>query len=764
MSSQTGASDARIELGYDAEVYERLRGGDSNPDAVVRVVCGGRELARGRDGLRWHCGQLVRALDSLFAGEPATVEFYEGDERYRLVPDGDAVRFRHERGPTPDGGPTPDEGSTVDEPTADASTAGAVDDEPTRGVPLDRETFVAELLRTVETFCDVAVGANPALADEVAEIRERAGDARVAAAGFDDWGLPVGLLDVVPETAHDGTVYTQTVVLGTGDVRFGAFDGEVLVSEASRDAPAAARLWLSNPNVVARGEDVGLRVEPNPDALVWYDHAFAGEVVDVAEVPDAARTPADDRPDRFALLHVGGGTVAFDPDEAGGVAVGDRLCLRATRVHLTAVAVADAPSMTDRSEADLRDALSDPSRRAAAATELARRDADGAAAAVADCLAAGPPVTDRRALVRALDVLGDRAAVPTLVDGLGDPDPDVRRAAAAALATVGHPDALEPLLAAVRSESDAATRRAVARAARDVDPTTALDYFADLVRTDTDPAVRESVVRVLSETGGTRAENLVVEAIDDPNPDVAREAISAVRWFADERPVGGLLRRLADDDPAVRTAAADAFVELGARAAHYHDGDELGPEARARVVRALVDRLDDDNAAVRETVMEALGSQAHPESVMPLCAAYDDEACRPDAVDALGRVGDPRAIPTVVAALDDASAAVRRRACRACARLGTAAGVRRLCRLARSDPELAVRVEAVDALGRVGDDRDAVFDALEAVLDDDEADARWEAVTTLGRLDHPRARFVLRRAAEDDPDASVRERARSRLE
>jgi HEAT repeat protein len=754
MSSQAGVEDARIEVGYDAAVYERLRGGDPNPDAAVRVVCGGRILVRGRDGLRWHCAQLVRALDPLFDDEPATVEFYEADERYHLVPDGDAVRLRYER--TANG---EDEGGTA---------------------VLDRAAFVTELLRTAETFCDVVVGTNPALADEVAEIRERAGDARVAAAGFGDWGLPVRLLDTVPETAHGGTVYTQTAVLAVGDARFGAFDGDVLADEASRDAPAAARLWLSDPTAVERGGSVGLHVEPNPDALAWHDHAFSGEVVDVSDLPASARPPSDDSPDRRALLHVGAGTVAFDPDAVDvadedasaddgrappEVAVGQRLRLRAARVHLSDVAVADAPSLVDRTDAELRDALADPSLRAAAATELARRDADDAVAAITDCLRADPPAPDRRALVRALDVLADEAAVPGLVERLGDTDPDVRRAAAVALATVGDPSALDPLLTAVRSESDAATRRAVARAARDVDPTRALDHFASLVRTDSDPAVRESVVRVLGGTGNVHAEALVVEAVDDPNPDVAREAISAVRWFTDERPVGGLLRRLDDDDPTVRAAAANAFVELGARAAHYHDGEELSAETRTRVVRALLERLDDENAAVRAAVMEALGSQAHPESVMPLCAAYDgDEACRSATVDALGRVGDPRAIPTVVAALDDDDPGVRRRACRACARLGTSAGVPRLGRLARTDPQLAVRVEAVEALGHVGDDRDEVFEALEAVLDDGESDLRWEAVTALGRLDHPRARFVLRRVAEDDPDESVRERARSRLE
>jgi HEAT repeat protein len=241
-----------------------------------------------------------------------------------------------------------------------------------------------------------------------------------------------------------------------------------------------------------------------------------------------------------------------------------------------------------------------------------------------------------------------------------------------------------------------------------------------------------------------------------------------------------------DDDPTVRAAAAGAFVELGARTPDYHGEGAFGPETRTRVVRSLLERLDDESAAVRATAIEALGSQAHPESVAPLCDAYDrDTECRPSVVDALGRIGDPRAIPTVVAALDDDRPGVRRRACRACARLGTAAGVSRLCRLAREDPRPAVRVEAVEALGRVGDDRDEVFDALEAILDVREtgvdargaerdrssafggaenADLRWEAVTALGRLDHPRSRFLLRWVAEEDPDDSVRDRARSRLE
>jgi HEAT repeat protein len=222
---------------------------------------------------------------------------------------------------------------------------------------------------------------------------------------------------------------------------------------------------------------------------------------------------------------------------------------------------------------------------------------------------------------------------------------------------------------------------------------------------------------------------------------------------------------LCDDDPTVRREAAGAFVELGAQAEHYHDGDELTDETRERVVNALVERLSDPEPTVRSWVMKALGAQAHPTAVGPLCDAYDEETdLRWNAIAALGRLRDPRAIPTVVSALDDDDSGVRRRACRACARLETGAAVTPLCERVRSDVNEGVRREAVDALGRIGTVRPEVVETMSAALAEEDADVRRTVVTALGRMHGPAVHRLLRETASDDPDGAIRELAQTKLE
>ncbi|RDI71861.1 HEAT repeat domain-containing protein, partial [Halopelagius longus] len=450
---------------------------------------------------------------------------------------------------------------------------------------------------------------------------------------------------------------------------------------------------------------------------------------------------------------------------AGRAAVGDRLAVRAGRTELRGLDVVAEPSVCDWSEERLRGALADADRRAEAAAELARRGVRTAVPTLVETLEGDRSAPDRRAVVRALDVLADPRGVDALVSRLADDDDAVRRAAATALATVGDPEALDALLGAAKAEDDETTRYAMIRAARDVDPTTAMDRFAHLLRTGDDPAVRETVVRVLRVTNGERARGLVLEALDDSDPSVAREAIAAVRWADDERAVPALLRRLNDDDALVRQEAAGAFAELGARADEFRDGEELSDSTRERVVGALIDRLDDPVAAVRSWVIEALGAQSHPRAVGPLCDAYDEESeLRWNVVAALGRIRDPRAIPTVVAALDDDDPSVRRRACRASAQLGTAAAVSPLCDRATSDPNADVRREAIDALGRLGENPARVAETMASVLEDDRTALRRAAVTALGRVGGSEARRLLRETAENDPHEAVREHARSTLE
>jgi HEAT repeat protein/beta-lactamase regulating signal transducer with metallopeptidase domain len=144
------------------------------------------------------------------------------------------------------------------------------------------------------------------------------------------------------------------------------------------------------------------------------------------------------------------------------------------------------------------------------------------------------------------------------------------------------------------------------------------------------------------------------------------------------------------------------------------------------VVRALIARLRDENAEVRQA-----------------------------AADALGRIGDPLAIPALVASLDDPEAEVRRSALDALSQFERgvpAAPIRAL--LTFGDAE--VRARAASMLGQMRD-RSSVG-AIGRLVQDSDADVRREAIHALAEIRDPAGTPAVA-AALQDADADVRRHA-----
>ena len=144
------------------------------------------------------------------------------------------------------------------------------------------------------------------------------------------------------------------------------------------------------------------------------------------------------------------------------------------------------------------------------------------------------------------------------------------------------------------------------------------------------------------------------------------------------------------------------------------------------VVRALMARLRDENAEVRQA-----------------------------AADALGRIGDPLAIPALVASLDDPEAEVRRSALDALSQFERgvpAAPIRTL--LAFGDPE--VRARAASMLGQMRD-RSSVG-AIGRLVQDPDADVRRDAIQALAEIRDPAGAPAVA-AALQDRDVDVRRQA-----
>lgn len=170
-----------------------------------------------------------------------------------------------------------------------------------------------------------------------------------------------------------------------------------------------------------------------------------------------------------------------------------------------------------------------------------------------------------------------------------DPDPNVLRAAAQALARYGETDGLvETLSRRARRDSYVGIRLAAVQAlCKHGSPDVVTDVLLECVESDTDPTVFDAAVRCLTEQGA------------------ASMAVTL-----------RLMRRLADQDPAIRARIAAAL------------GTHFGADPEVRVL--LVGLVRDDPALeVRRRAVEQLGATlADPDLLLRLADDNDWEIRR----------------------------------------------------------------------------------------------------------------------------------------
>jgi HEAT repeat protein len=213
----------------------------------------------------------------------------------------------------------------------------------------------------------------------------------------------------------------------------------------------------------------------------------------------------------------------------------------------------------------------------------------------------------------------------------------------------------------------------------------------------------------------------------------------------------------------------------------------LGRIGSADAVDALIPLLDDPSPLIRGRVLTALEENGGQQALSALAERINDEAAemRAAAVRAYAGLATPGAVGSVLPLADDPDVKVRRAAIESLGRLGDPSVAARLVgHASEEDPE--IRAAAVAALGRLGGDeargcamaalRDpiaavrvagvaaaetlgsaAVPPLLEALRDEDH-DVRLQAASTLGRLRDDRALEALL-AALTDESASVRTEA-----
>ena len=310
--------------------------------------------------------------------------------------------------------------------------------------------------------------------------------------------------------------------------------------------------------------------------------------------------------------------------------------------------------------------------------------------------------------------VGNAKAVPALLDTVAatrTEDADVREIALRALARIGDPRAVAPLVEALKHSevwlvpriADILTRHG----ALSVDPMIA--FLEDPAR----HSARAWAASILGEVGAARAFPALVRALADLDDEVRAKSASALGRIGDGRAVGYLLDHLLSDPaPFVRARIAQALGQF----------DE--PEVVERLVRAL----GDPAWWVRMRSVEAL-EQVGEQAEGPLLLALDDSdpEIRIRAAGALERLGVPARLIAAIERDENATEATE-----TLARFGNA-GARELLADGLAHPAAPVRAAMIEATRRAGR-RDLATDLVHVAREDAEASLRASAFDVLRTL------------------------------
>ena len=221
---------------------------------------------------------------------------------------------------------------------------------------------------------------------------------------------------------------------------------------------------------------------------------------------------------------------------------------------------------------------------------------------------------------------------------------------------------------------------------------------------------------------------------------------------------------LADEDPAVRSRAADDLGTFGESAADaiphlvqaMHDTYEpvrlnaaytLGAIGEP-AVPTLVALLGDEEDTTRRMAAYALAAVGEA-AVPALCDALEhpEEVVRVEATYGLAQIGTPAAsaIPTLIERTQDESVEVRRYLPEAFGALGPVAApaVPALTDMLASDTDEQTRFEAALALAQIGPPAEDAIPVLADALRDDNRYVRDNSVLALKRIDTPEAESAL---------------------
>jgi len=235
----------------------------------------------------------------------------------------------------------------------------------------------------------------------------------------------------------------------------------------------------------------------------------------------------------------------------------------------------------------------------------------------------------------------------SILEGLGSEDEEVRRLAVEQLLLLPLPDASEQLHRCLGDTSwrvrKAAVERVVARPSEPIFQKMLIACLAD----GDDPGRRNSAFEALVGCGTLVTERLI-EELSSADVDVRKLVVDALAAIEDPTCCPAMVDAVDDPDPNVRAAAAEALGAVG------------GMQEIERLMQAASDR--DEEILVRLSALRALCHMEASIGVASLADAIDDSLLRPAAFELLGHSADPTAVDALVKGLGASGRSSRERA------------------------------------------------------------------------------------------------------
>ena len=174
----------------------------------------------------------------------------------------------------------------------------------------------------------------------------------------------------------------------------------------------------------------------------------------------------------------------------------------------------------------------------------------------------------RRASAKTLNLIGNKDALPYLLEAfLEDDDPVVLGSSAGAMATIG-PDAMDSLLGILKNPDCTPFQVGLINLALSFIGSKAPEALLEAADSDV-AEVRVAAISALGDqiqkSGDLRAQNRVFQALDDVSADVRAEAVTLIGKSCDAEDVETLLlNKLNDEDAQVRKNTALSLMKLDA--------------------------------------------------------------------------------------------------------------------------------------------------------------------------------------------------------